>query len=78
MYYEQLDILPVLGVHSVSQVVKCGSKRGLRPQVQVHRHTDQRLHSDMITLPTISIDYKLGSCAVGKGNEPCMRRAGQT
>ena len=27
----------------------------------------------MITLP--NIDYKLGSSAVGKGNEPCMRRA---
>lgn len=56
IYYEQLDILPVLGVHNVSQVVTCWSKRGLRPQVQVHRYTDQRRHhSDMITLPTISI-----------------------
>lgn len=56
IYYEQLDILPVFGVHNVSQVVTCGSKRGPRPQVQVHRYTDQRRRrSDMITLPIISI-----------------------
>lgn len=53
MYYEQLDILPVLGVHNFSQVVACGSKRGPRPSTSTLVYGSVSPYSDMITLPNI-------------------------
>lgn len=60
MYYELQDILPVLGVHIDSQVVTCGSKHwppaNSKASGPKYKYTDQRRHhSDMITLPTISM-----------------------